>query len=59
VLAYPALAGSGDVWSIVVLAISLTVLVVIAWPLARLAAAAAPPPGSAPQRMPDRRSASA
>jgi hypothetical protein len=55
VLVYPALARSDDVWSVVVLAGSLAVLVTIAWPLARLAASAA----SVPQRMPDRRSASA
>ena len=59
VLAYPALARSGDLWSIVVLASSLTVLVAIAWPLARLAVAAASTPEDAPQRMPDKRSASA
>jgi hypothetical protein len=44
VLAYPALARRGDVWSIAVLASSLAVLVTIAWPLVRLAAASAPTP---------------
>jgi len=59
VLAYPVLAQSGDVWSIVVLAGSLAVLVTIAWPLARLAASSAPTPPTPQERVPDERSASA
>ena len=71
VVAYPAVATSGAVWSVVLLGASLIVCTSIAWPLVRLAAlddararsrtagGADPLALAACQRMPDRRRASA